>query len=49
MESYSGFIDEGAVEGHFQDFEKRIKESLERMKQLEAEGKGGKRNGEKRS
>jgi hypothetical protein len=31
METYCGYIDEEAVEGHFQDFERRIKESLERM------------------
>lgn len=31
MGTYSGYIDEAAVTGHFRDFEKRIEESLERM------------------
>ena len=44
METYSGFVDQTAVEGHFQNFKKRIEDSLERMKQLEAE-EGDKGNG----
>jgi hypothetical protein len=31
MGTYSGYIDEEAVTEHFEDFERRVKESRERM------------------